>query len=102
MYEKMKLKVSVKNALTEKQKTDDAESEEAEPEKTGDADSLLPSLRKFREGRYEEVLRDFEKRQARKAGVAVEEPDPIKKKRRERRKLRKAVRHMEKRGVFEQ
>ena len=121
LYEKMKLKVSIKSALDEKQKSDrrkagldDEDDEAAEEQKTSagrtkmkrksksaGGESLLPSLRNFKEGRYEDLLVEFDKKKARKAGVAVESPDKIEQKRQQRKKLRKAVRHMEQRGVFQ-
>jgi hypothetical protein len=111
----MKLKVSIKSALSEKQKSDrrkagldDLEDGDVSAEKPTvgrkkgkSGESLLPSLRNFKEGRYEDVLVEFDKKKARKAGVAVEAPNKIAKKREERHKLRKAVRHMEKRGVYD-
>lgn len=104
----MKLKVSVNDALSKKQLAerrklglaDDIDQNDQVPERRKSSDSLLPPLRHFKEGRYEEVLLEFEKKQARKAGVAVEEPSSLKKKRKQRRKLRKAVRHFQKRGIL--
>lgn len=122
LYEKMKLKVSIKSALNEKQKSDrrkaglvdDEDDEAAEEQKTSPAagrkmmkkksaggESLLPSLRNLKEGRYEDLLVEFDKKKARKAGVAVESPDKTEQKRQQRKKLRKAVRHMEQRGLFD-
>jgi hypothetical protein len=122
----MKLKVSIKSALTEREKSqrrkmglgDEQDEEEEKPgeqakplrgstkkkekKKRGEGESLLPPLRDFKEGRYEDLLVEFDKRRARKEGVAVEKPDKTEKKRQERKKIRKAVRHMEKRGVFDQ
>lgn len=102
----MKLKVSLKKALHDKQKADlqkqGVDQGEAGQEAIGKQDLLLPPLRNFKEGRYEDVITEFEKKRVRKAGMEMETSNSAPEKRQQRKKLRRAVKKMERKGVFAQ
>ncbi len=93
LYEKMKIQVEVDKA---KEGKESLLPEEKEESKKGPLGDLLPPLRNFKEGRYEDVLMGFEKKKAKKEGVIVDEPSRRTKRKKQRKKLRKQIKLAEK------
>ncbi len=91
LYEKMKIQVELDKAKEGKESVVFDE----EKKRKGPRD-LLPPLRNFKEGRYEDVLMEFEKKTARKEGVIVDEPSKKTIRKKQRKKMRKQAKHAEK------